>query len=392
MNNIKNCKNLDGKIVLLRLDLNVPLKNNLITDETRIIKILPIFNFLIENKAKIVVISHIGRPNGKWKKELSLKPVCESLKKKLNKKIKLITEDIFSLDKQKLFESSKDEIIFLENVRFYEDEEKNENEFSKHLASLGDLYVNDAFSCSHRSHASICEITKYLPSYMGIQFDREVNALKRVTKDIKKPITCIIGGSKISTKISIIKNLIPKFDNIIIVGGMANNVLKYKGYSIGKSIHEKNCDKIIDDIFNDSKNYQCSIIFPEDVAVGKSKEGNATIKQLNDIESDDIILDIGPKTINKINAVIDLSKTILWNGPVGYFENPQFSKGSFEIGNKIAKKNKSNQIFSVAGGGDTFALINNMKILNSFNFVSTAGGAFLEYLEGKELPGIKALS
>jgi phosphoglycerate kinase len=226
MNNIKNCKNLDGKIVLLRLDLNVPLKNNLITDETRIIKILPIFNFLIENKAKIVVISHIGRPNGKWKKELSLKPVCESLKKKLNKKIKLITEDIFSLDKQKLFESSKDEIIFLENVRFYEDEEKNENEFSKHLASLGDLYVNDAFSCSHRSHASICEITKYLPSYMGIQFDREVNALKRVTKDIKKPITCIIGGSKISTKISIIKNLIPKFDNIIIVGGMANNVLK----------------------------------------------------------------------------------------------------------------------------------------------------------------------
>ena len=392
MNNIKNCKNLDGKIVLLRLDLNVPLKNNLITDETRIIKILPIFNFLIENKAKIVVISHIGRPKGKWKKELSLKPVCESLKKKLNKKIKLITEDIFSLDKQKLFESSKDEIIFLENVRFYEDEEKNENEFSKHLASLGDLYVNDAFSCSHRSHASICEITKYLPSYMGIQFDREVNALKRVTKDIKKPITCIIGGSKISTKISIIKNLIPKFDNIIIVGGMANNVLKYKGYSIGKSIHEKNCDKIIDDIFNDSKNYQCSIIFPEDVAVGKSKEGNATIKQLNDIESDDIILDIGPKTINKINAVIDLSKTILWNGPVGYFENPQFSKGSFEIGNKIAKKNKSNQIFSVAGGGDTFALINNMKILNSFNFVSTAGGAFLEYLEGKELPGIRALN
>ena len=179
------------------------------------------------------------------------------------------------------------------------------------------------------------KISSFIYGYT--RFD-SLNALKRVTKDIKKPITCIIGGSKISTKISIIKNLIPKFDNIIIVGGMANNVLKYKGYSIEKSIHEKNCDKIIDDIFNDSKNYQCSIIFPEDVAVGKSKEDNATIKQLNDIESDDIILDIGPKTINKINAVIDLSKTILWNGPAGYFENPQFSKGSFEIGNKIAKK------------------------------------------------------
>jgi phosphoglycerate kinase len=264
--------------------------------------------------------------------------------------------------------------------------------FSKHLASLGDLFINDAFSCSHRAHASISEITKYIPSYAGIQFEAEVDALEKVTKNIKKPITCIIGGSKISSKISIIKNLIPRFDNIIIVGGMANNLLKYKGHSIGKSIQEANCETSIDDIFKKSKSYPCSIILPEDVAVGKRMDDNATIKELNQIENDDIILDIGPKTINKIKSIINKSKTILWNGPAGYFENPQFSKGSFEIGNQIANQKKLDQIFSVAGGGDTFALINNIDIFDNFNFVSTAGGAFLEYLEGKELPGIKALN
>tara|TARA_B100000686_G_scaffold107230_1_gene114291 strand:+ start:74 stop:1252 length:1179 start_codon:yes stop_codon:yes gene_type:complete len=391
MNYIKYQKDLDGKIVLLRLDLNVPIKNGKIIDETRINKILPIFNYLIEKKSKIIVISHIGRPKGKWVEDLSLKPICENLTKKLNKKIKLITEDIFELKKENLFANSNDEIVFLENIRFYKQEEKNDSSFSKQLASLGDLFVNDAFSCSHRAHASVNEITKFLPSYVGLQMETEISALKKVTAEIKKPITCIIGGSKISTKISVIKNLIPKFDNIIIVGGMANNILKFKGYSIGKSIQEHNCETIIDDIFKSSKNHSCSIIFPEDAVVSKSIEGDPKIKELNEIENDDLILDIGPKTIRRINDIIETSKTILWNGPAGYFENSHFAKGSFEIGKKIAKKNKLNEIFSVAGGGDTVALINKIGIFNSFNFVSTAGGAFLEYLEGKELPGIKAL-
>ena len=391
MNYIKYQKDLDGKIVLLRLDLNVPIKNGKIIDETRINKILPIFNYLIEKKSKIIVISHIGRPKGKWVEDLSLKPICENLTKKLNKKIKLITEDIFELKKENLFANSNDEIVFLENIRFYKQEEKNDSSFSKQLASLGDLFVNDAFSCSHRAHASVNEITKFLPSYVGLQMETEISALKKVTAEIKKPITCIIGGSKISTKISVIKNLIPKFDNIIIVGGMANNILKFKGYSIGKSIQEHNCETIIDDIFKSSKNHSCSIIFPEDAVVSKSIEGDPKIKELNEIENDDLILDIGPKTIRRINDIIETSKTILWNGPAGYFENSHFAKGSFEIGKKIAEKNKLNEIFSVAGGGDTVALINKIGIFNSFNFVSTAGGAFLEYLEGKELPGIKAL-
>ena len=392
MNYIKDQKNLDGKIVLLRLDLNVPLKNGTITDDTRIVKILPTLEFLIKNNSKIIIISHIGRPKGEWNDIFSMKPVCEYINKKINKKVKLIKKNIFQLEKEQLFLNSEDQVLFLENIRFYKNEEENDMNFSKHLASLGDLFINDAFSCSHRAHASICEITKYIPSYVGLQFEAEFNALEKVTNNIKKPITCIIGGSKISTKISIIKNLIPRFDNIIIVGGMANNVLKYKGHSIGKSIQENNCETSISDIFKISKNYPCSIILPEDVAVGKTMDGNAKIKELNQIENDDIILDIGPKTINKIKSIINKSKTILWNGPAGYFENPQFSKGSFEIGNQIANQNKLDQIFSVAGGGDTFALINNINILDNFNFVSTAGGAFLEFLEGKELPGIKALN
>ena len=392
MNYIKDQKNLDGKIVLLRLDLNVPLKNGIITDDTRIVKILPTLEFLIKNNSKIIIISHIGRPKGEWNDIFSMKPVCEYINKKINKQVKLIKKNIFQLKKEQLFLNSEDQVLFLENIRFYKNEEENDMNFSKHLASLGDLFINDAFSCSHRAHASICEITKYIPSYVGLQFEAEVNALEKVTNNIKKPITCIIGGSKISTKISIIKNLIPRFDNIIIVGGMANNVLKYKGHSIGKSIQENNCETSINDIFKVSKNYPCSIILPEDVAVGKTMDGNAKIKELNQIENDDIILDIGPKTINKIKSIINKSKTILWNGPAGYFENPQFSKGSFEIGNQIANQNKLDQIFSVAGGGDTFALINNINILDNFNFVSTAGGAFLEFLEGKELPGIKALN
>ena len=391
MNYIKDQKNLDGKIVLLRLDLNVPLKKGIITDDTRIIKILPTLEFLLKNNSKIIIISHIGRPKGEWNDIFSMEPVCEYINKKINKQVKLIKKNIFQLKKEQLFLNSEDQVLFLENIRFYKNEEENDMNFSKHLASLGDLFINDAFSCSHRAHASISEITKYIPSYAGIQFETEVDALEKVTKNIKKPVTCIIGGSKISTKISIIKNLIPRFDNIIIVGGMANNLLKYKGYSIGKSIQENNCETSIDDIIKKSKNYPCSIILPEDVAVGKTMDGNAKIKELNQIENDDIILDIGPKTINKIKSVINQSKTILWNGPAGYFENPQFSKGSFEIGNQIANQNKLDQIFSVAGGGDTFSLINNIDIFHNFNFVSTAGGAFLEFLEGKELPGIKAL-
>ena len=391
MNNIREQENLNNKNVLLRLDLNVPLKNSLITDSTRIDKILPMINFLIKNNSKIIIISHIGRPKGKINKDLSLRPICEYFEQKINKKVKLINEDIFKLNKNNLFKDPKDQIIVLENIRFYSEEEENDLNFSKHLAGLADLYVNDAFSCSHRAHASVCKITEFLPSFAGLQLETEINALKKVTSEIKKPITCIIGGSKISTKIGLIKNLIPKFDNVIIVGGMANNILSYKGKPIGKSVKEENCEAVINEIFETSKKYSCSIYYPEDVLVGKNLSDNSQSKELDDIKDDDLILDIGIKTINKIKDIIKKSKTVLWNGPAGYFENPNFANGSYEIAKAIIKKNKDESIYSVAGGGDTIALINQINAIKDFNFVSTAGGAFLEYLEGKELPGIKAL-
>ena len=392
MKNIKDQENLNQKRVLLRLDLNVPLKNNIISDQTRIDKIIPIIKFLLKKKAKIIVLSHMGRPKGKVNKDLSLKLICVNVGKKINTEIRFISKDIFKLKKEDLFKDPNDQIIFLENIRFYKEEEINDTEFSKHLAGLADLFVNDAFSCSHRAHASVSKITKFLPAFAGLQLETEINALKKVTTEIKKPITCIIGGSKISTKIRIIKNLIPKFDNIVIVGGMANNILKYKGHEIGKSIKEDNCETEINNLFKTSKNYSCSIILPEDVVVGKNLEDKSQVKELNEIANDDLILDIGPKTIAKIKNIIENSETVLWNGPVGYFENPNFAKGSYEIAKKIIKLSKDGSIYSVAGGGDTIAVINQINALKDFNFISTAGGAFLEYLEGKELPGIKALN
>ena len=392
MKSIKEEQNLNNKKILLRLDLNVPIADDKITDTTRIDKILPTLKFLISQNVKIIIISHVGRPKGKVVNELSLKPICKDLEIKLNQNIKLISKNIKEINSKNLFDNDDEKIVMLENIRFYPEEEKNNQQFAKHLASLADMYVNDAFSCSHRAHASIHEITKFLPSFSGLQLNLEVDALKKITSEIKKPITCIIGGSKVSTKINIIKNLIPKFDNIIIVGGMANNIIKYIGNNIGKSLQEENSDQIIKEIFSLSETKNCKIIYPRDVIVGKNLNGAPQIKELNEISSDEMILDIGPKTVNLINKIIDESNTILWNGPAGYFENPSFANGSIKIAKKIIENNKFNKIYSVAGGGDTVSLLNNLNFINDFNFVSTAGGAFLEYLEGKELPGIKALN
>ena len=392
MKSIKEETNLNNKKILLRLDLNVPLLGDKITDTTRIDKILPTLNFLISQNAKIIIISHVGRPKGKVVNELSLRPICEDLEKKLNQNIKLITKNVKEIISKDLFKNDNERIVMLENIRFYSEEEKNNQEFAKQLATLADIYVNDAFSCSHRAHASIDKITNLLPCYSGLQLNSEVNALKKITSEIKKPITCIIGGSKVSTKINLIKNLIPKFDNIIIVGGMANNIIKFMGNNIGRSLQEENSDPIIKEIFTLSKIENCKITYPEDVVVGKDLYGNPQIKELSEVSSNEMILDIGPKTIKAICNIIDESNTILWNGPAGYFENPSFANGSVEIAKKIVENNKSNKIYSVAGGGDTVSLLNSLDSIKNFNFVSTAGGAFLEYLEGKELPGIKALN
>ena len=390
MKSIEKLENIENKNVILRLDLNVPIKNDKIIDTNRIDKIIPTLNFLVKKKAKVIIISHIGRPHGKIVKELSLKPVSLCIKDKIKRDVILLKENIFNLNKKDIFNNSSDGVVLLENIRFYPEEEANDDKFSEKLASLGDIYVNDAFSCSHRDHASVTKITNHIPSYSGIQINTEVNALKKITTEIKKPVTCIIGGSKISSKINIIKNLIPKFNNIIIVGAMANNIFKYQGLKIGKSIYENNIGRIIQEIFNYAKKYECNIYFPKDVKVGKKLNDKSIEKEFREIEDDDMILDVGSKTLVEIKKIIDNSSTLLWNGPLGYFENSNFSSGSLEVAKYIA--NRGDTIFSVVGGGDTVSVVNSLNINNKFNFVSTAGGAFLEYIEGKVLPGIKALN
>ena len=393
MNNILN-KDLvlKGKKVLLRVDLNVPIKNGSITETSRIEKIIPTIKLLIKKKAKIVILSHIGRPKGKFVDGMSLEPISKKLSSILNKEV-LFNKNV--INKNIIADVNKIQngcVVMLENIRFYKGEEINDSEFSKKLSSLGDIYINDAFSCSHRSHASVVGVTKHIPSYYGLQIIEEINALKKITSEIKKPVTLVIGGSKISTKINIINNLIKKFDNIIIVGGMANTMLKHTGFNTGKSICESNCTNLINEILENSKKYNCKILCPQDVVVSKSLEGTGKEKNIEEIDKDEMILDIGPKTILSIKKIINNSNTILWNGPAGYFENPNFQNGTRQILEIISKKTKNDKIFSVAGGGETVAAINKFKKFASFTFVSTAGGAFLEYLEGKDLPAIKALN
>jgi phosphoglycerate kinase len=383
---------LKGKKVIVRVDLNVPMKDGTITESSRISKILPTIKFLLEKEAKIILFSHIGRPKGKIVNGMSLKPISKKLSDLLNIEVLFNKNEINEKTFAEIDKIPNGSVMMMENIRFYEGEEKNEDSFSKKISSLGDIYVNDAFSCSHRAHSSIEGITKHIPSYCGLQFVEEINALKRITSKIVRPVTCIIGGSKISTKIKIISNLIKDFDNIIIVGGMGNAMLKNTGINIGKSVCDEGYKDLVGEILKKSKTHDCKIYYPLDVVVSKTLDGNGTIKEIHKVNNDEMILDIGPKTIASIKKIIDDSNTVLWNGPAGYFENPNFAKGTKKILEIIANKRVEDEIYAVAGGGETVAVINKFNKSDTFNFVSTAGGAFLEYLEGKELPGIKALN
>ena len=382
---------LKGKKVILRVDLNVPMKDGSISEVSRIVKILPTIKLLIEKKAKIIILSHIGRPKGKIVNGMSLEPISKKLSNLLNIEVLFNKNQINEKTFAEIDKISDGSVMMMENIRFYEGEEKNEDSFSKKISSLGDIYINDAFSCSHRAHSSIVGITKYIPSYCGLQFIEEINALKKITSKITRPITCIIGGSKISTKIKIISNLIKDFDNIIIVGGMGNAMLKNTGINIGKSVCDDGYKYLVEEILKKSETHDCQIYYPLDVVVSKTLDGNGSIKEINEVDNDEMILDIGPKTIASIKNIVEDSNTVLWNGPAGYFENPNFANGTKKILEIIAGKRVKDKIYAVAGGGETVAVINKFNKLDTFNFVSTAGGAFLEYLEGKELSGIKAL-
>ena len=384
--------NVKSKRIVVRVDLNVPLKDKKIQDLTRIEQVLPFLQNLVEKKAKVILISHLGRPNGVRDGTLSLLPIFKYLKKKLNTNMYFYTGEINDELKAKSSYLKESEILLIENIRFFKEANENDENFSKKLGELGEIYVNDAFSCSHRKQSSICNITKFVKeTYAGPLLEKEITAINSVVKDKKDPVTCIIGGSKVSTKIGVISNLVKRTNNIIVVGAMANNFLVYKKNEIGKSLKEDNSESIVKKILEEADKNKCRVVIPEDCLVSKSFEGEAISKDIKSIEKDDIILDIGPRTIRVIEKIIDSSNTIMWNGPAGYFESKNFALGTNAIAKKISVNTKNKSLVSVVGGGDTVSAINNSGLVLSFTHLSTAGGAFLEYLEGKDLPGLSVL-
>ena len=390
LNTLPNNEDIKEKIIFLRVDFNVPIQNGKVIDDTKILKMKDIISKLLYKKAKIILCSHLGRPQKKGKEGLSLEQVKNRLEDSFKKKIDFL-KDYLNKDTKKIIQKSDKELFLLENIRFYKEEESNDPEFAKQLAGLADIYINEAFSCSHRSHASVTGITKFIKSYAGETIINELNSLEKIFNKSNKPVACIIGGSKISTKIDLISNLIKKVDFMIIGGAMANNFIKYNNFEIGKSLFEPNKEATIKNIISEADKNNCKLIIPEDVVVSINEDTEGKNKKISEIKSDEIIYDIGQDTIRAIGKVINSSKTLLWNGPLGFFEKDFFAIGSNEVAKLIKINTQKKLLTSIAGGGDTAAAIKKAKAEDGFTYISTAGGAFLEWLEGKILPGLKVL-
>ncbi len=380
---ISDLKNIKGKIVLLRVDFNVPLKNGRIADDARIKSALPTINYLLSGGAKVVILTHLGRPDGKIVPELSTKILAEHLGKLLKKKV-IHLEAMPAPDMLKrMISQVAGQIVMLENVRFWPGEEKNDKKFAKQLAEFGDFYVNDAFSVSHRAHASVEAITHFLPSLAGLQLQKEVENLAQILESPLHPKAAIIGGAKLDTKVRVIKNLMKKTDWVLVGGAIANNFIKAQGHQVGQSKIDLKELPIAKALLNKK------LIVPIDVAVGSSLDSSSkyAVKKVDQVGKKDIILDLGPQTIGQFVSLIKSAKLVVWNGPLGYFENKKFQKASKEIAKAISQS----QAYSVVGGGETGQLLEQLKLAKKFSFVSLSGGAMLEFLAGKILPGIRPL-
>lgn len=389
---LKDCV-VNNKIALLRCDLNVPIENGIIKDENRIKAILPTVKYLRENKAKTVILSHLGRPDGTRVEELSLKPIAKRLSMLLGCQVDFCNESIGEEAENKVKNLKYGEVIVMENLRFYKQETKNDDIFARQIANLGNIFINDAFACCHRSHSSIVGVTKYLKSVAGFLLEHELNSLDNIIGNSKRPVMAIIGGAKISTKLKLIKNLIKKMDGIVIAGAMANTFLYAEGFEVGQSLCEKDMKQEALNIMNMSEKEKCKIYLPEYLTVTKKlvkKHANKEVRY-NKIKEDDIIADIGAEFAMEIANELKKYKTVIWNGPLGAFEIEPFNAGTNIVARKIAEMTKNKEIISVAGGGDIVSALNKINIANNFTYVSTGGGAFLEWMEGIELPGVKAL-
>jgi len=385
---MKTLRDLDlkGKKVFIRVDFNVPLENGKITDDTRIVESLPTINYVIQSMGKVILCSHLGRPKGKRKPEYSLKPVYEYLKNILKVPVKFL-EDVTGEEADKVLSELKEgEVLLLENVRFYEGETKNDPDFAKILAKFADIFINDAFSVSHRAHASVVGIAELVKEKgIGLQMEKELKYLSKIVGKPERPFYALIGGSKVSTKIGVLKNLLNKIDKLIIGGAMANTFLAAKGYSVGASFVEEEYIEVAKKIIKEAREQEVKIYLPVDVVV--ERDGEVKEIGLKEVEKEDKIFDIGKETIKLFCESLEGAKTLVWNGPLGYFEKEPFHKGTVAVARKIASLSS----VTIAGGGDTIAAIKLAGVETAFSYVSTAGGAFLEYLEGKELPGLAVL-
>lgn len=386
--------NLQNKVVLLRADLNVPMNAGKITNDFRIQALLPTLEYLLKQKAKIIIMSHLGRPHG-HDPAFSLHPVADALQKALPHARILFCPSTVGPNRATMIQNLKsDQILLLENLRFYTEEEKNGTPFAQALAKDVDLYVNDAFACSHRAHASIDAITHCLEAYPGLLLEKEIVNLTHILTTPQKPLMALIGGAKITNKITLLMNLLTRCETIAIVGGMASAFIKARGLSVGRSLLPSGSAELAKQILDKSTHTNCHIIIPEDVVVTTEIRPNSDWKVVSceEIGHEDIIVDIGPRTVSRIAQAIDEAKTLLWNGSAGVAEITPFDKGTMLLGNHIAKRTKSNNLISIAGGGDTVAALEHSGNLNNFTYISTGGGAFLEWVEGKTLPGLRALA
>ncbi|MCL4767717.1 MAG: phosphoglycerate kinase [Hyphomicrobiaceae bacterium] len=396
LDKLKTTAGLDvhGKRVLVRADLNVPVREGRVTDATRLERLAPGILDLAGRGARVVVISHFGRPKAASDPEFTLKPVASKLAGLLNTPVAFVEDCIGPRARAAVNALAPGQIAVLENLRFHAGEEKNDPAFAKELAALGDIYVDDAFSSAHRAHASTEGVTHFLPSYAGPLMMEEIEALRSALDRPDPPTAAIVGGAKVSTKIPVLMNLVAKVDKLIIAGGMANTFYLAQGVEIGRSMAEPDFRETALDVMKAAKAKSCEVVLPPDAVVAKALEAGVPTKvvPILEVPPDSMVLDVGPKSVEHFTDVITRCRTLLWNGPLGAFETPPFGEGTFALAREAARLTKARRLVSIAGGGDTVAALNDAGVADQLSYVSTAGGAFLEWLEGRELPGVAALT
>ena len=382
-----------GKRVLVRIDLNVPMKNGKVTDATRIERAVPTLRELADKGARVIVLSHFGRPDGKRVPEMSLKPLVEPLSKALGKPVAFAEDCIGPQAEAAVKELKPGAVLLLENLRFHKEEEKNDKGFVDQLSTLGDIYVNDAFSAAHRAHASTEGVAHRLPALAGRLMQAELEALHKALGHPKRPVVALVGGAKVSTKLDLLGNLVGRVDKLIIGGGMANTFLQAQGIKVGKSLSEKDLGKTALEILAKAKAAKCEVLLPVDVVVAAEFKAGAASKVVdaNACPDDRMILDVGPRSVALYEEHVRASATLVWNGPLGAFEIKPFDAGTVALAKTAADLTQAGKLLSVAGGGDTVAALAAAGVEDQFSYVSAAGGAFLEWMEGKTLPGVAAL-